>query len=218
MDVVNSQYSPMRNQLFYKYRSLENWKFVLDAITNSRLYAATFDTLNDPMEGRYYYFGPDVSRDFRRAIRENRKRRRILSLSKVRTNTLLWSYYGGGHKGIALGVQIEMNTRPSPLIRDVTYDNGVSVHGKSKSRNADAAALDILTQKQLAWRHEQEVRVFTDKLYVAVALKELVLGCRIESEDQELVSSIAKKWHPRIRVTKLDRSMMDVPLPDEAAL
>ena len=37
----------MSNQVFYKYRSLANWKFVLDAIANSRLYAATFDTLND---------------------------------------------------------------------------------------------------------------------------------------------------------------------------
>ena len=32
--------------------------------------------------------------------------------------------------------------------------------GKSGSRSADTAALDILTQKQLAWQHEQEVRVF----------------------------------------------------------
>ena len=89
--------------------------------------------------------------------------------------------------------------------------------GKSGSRSADAAALDILTQKQLAWQHEQEVRVFTDKPYVAVTLKELVLGCLVDSADQELVSSIAKKWHPRIHVTKLNRSMMDVPLPIEAA-
>jgi hypothetical protein len=206
----------MPNQPLYKYRSLDNWKFVIDAIANSRLYAATFDTLNDPMEGRYYYFGDDVSRDFRRAIFESRKRRRICSLSKTRDNTLLWSYYGGGHKGIALGVQLQMNKRPTPLVRDVTYDNVVSVRGKAGSRSADAAALDILTQKQLAWQHEKEVRVFTDKPYVAVILKELVFGCLVDLTDQELVRSIAKKWHPRIRITKLNRSMMDVPLPVEA--
>jgi hypothetical protein len=205
----------MPNQLFYKYRSLENWKFVLDAITNSRLYAATFDTLNDPMEGRYYYFGPNVTRDFRRAIRKSRRRRRICSLSKTRKSTLLWSYYGGDHKGIALGVQIQMNTRPSPLVREVTYDNGVYVHGRSGSRSADAAALDILTQKQLAWKHEEEVRVFTDNPYVAVTLKELAFGCRVDPADQKLVTSIAMKWHPRIRITKLNRSLVDVPLPDE---
>jgi len=204
----------MPNKVFYKYRSLENWKFVLDAIINSRLYAATFDTLNDPMEGRYYYFGPDVTRDFRRAIRQSKRRRRICSLSKTRRSTLLWSYYGGGHTGIALGVQIK-NTRPSSLVREVTYDSGVNVHGKSGGRSADAAALDILTQKQLAWKHEEEVRVFTDNPYVAVTLKELVFGCRVDFADQKLVTNFAKKWHPRIRITKVNRSMMDVPLLEE---
>ena len=48
-------------------------------------------------------------------------------------------------------------------------------------------------------------------------LKELVLRCRVDSAEQELIRSIAKKWHPRICITKLDRSMMDVPLPNEAA-
>lgn len=202
----------MPNPLLYKYRSLDNWKFVVDAIANSRLYAATFDALNDPMEGRYYYFGADVSREYRRAIFESRKQRRICSLSKTCTNTLLWSYYGGGHKGIALGVEVQTNRRRDPLVRDVTYDSSVGVHGKS-GRSADAAALDILTQKQWAWHHEQEVRVFTDKPYVAVHLKELVLGCLVGPDDQELVGSIARKWHPRIRITKLERSMMDAPLP-----
>src|SRR5260221_14734404 len=106
----------MADQLLYKYRSLENWKFVLDAIAHSRLYAATFDTLNDPMEGRYYYFGDDVSHEFRRTIFENRKQRRICSLSRTRTNTLLWSYYGGAHKGIALGVQVRPRQHPAPLV------------------------------------------------------------------------------------------------------
>jgi hypothetical protein len=109
-----------------------------------------------------------------------------------------------------------MKKRPTPLVRDVTYDNIVSVHGKAGSRSADEAALDILTQKQVAWQHEKEVRVFTDKPYVAVALKEIVLGCLVDFADQKLVSSIAKKWHPRIRITKLNRSMMDVPFPVEA--
>jgi hypothetical protein len=44
-----------------------------------------------------------------------------------------------------------------------------------------------------------------------------VLGCLIDAADQELVSSIARKWHPRTRVTNLNRSMIDVPLAIEAA-
>jgi len=107
---------------------------------------------------------------------------------------------------------------PAVLIGDVEYDSVVQVRGKSGSRSADAAAPDILTQKQLAWQHEQEVRVFTQKPYVKVVIRELVLGCLIEPADQELVCTIAKKWQPRIRITKLNRSKMDVPLPAEAKM
>jgi len=203
----------MANEPLYKYRSLDNWKFVLDAIVNSRLYAATFDTLNDPMEGRYYYFGDDVTREFRRAIFESRKQRRICSLSRVRANTLLWAYYGGGHKGISLGVRV--SSGKGLQVRGVKYDSGVQVRGNAAKRSADAAALDILTQKQSGWVHEQEVRVFTGEIYVPISIVELVLGCLIEPDDEKLVVSIAKKWHPKVKIIKLNRSMMDKPLAVE---
>ncbi len=44
----------MSSEVLYKFRSLENWKFVLDIVIHKRLHAAPFDELNDPMEGRYY--------------------------------------------------------------------------------------------------------------------------------------------------------------------
>jgi hypothetical protein len=203
----------MVEQLLYKYRSLDNWKFVLDAITKSRLYAATFDSLNDPMEGRYYYFGNDVSQEYKKAILENRRQLRICSLSATRTSTLLWSYYGGSHKGVALGVTITPRQSPIPIVRPVSYDNGIHVRGQSTRRTADAAALDILTQKQMAWQHEHEFRVFTHQPHVRVVIKELVLGCQIDPLDQELICALVKKWHPKVKLTKLNRSMMDVPLP-----
>ena len=58
----------MPSQVLYKYRSLANWKFVLDILVNGRLYAAPFSELNDPMEGRLYYFGDDVTKGYKRAV------------------------------------------------------------------------------------------------------------------------------------------------------
>jgi hypothetical protein len=93
-------------RILYKYRSLGNWKFVLDILLNKRLYAASFATLNDPMEGRYFYFKDEVTRQFRAAILYQKTGWKICSLSKTATNTLLWSYYAGGHTGIAVGVAV----------------------------------------------------------------------------------------------------------------
>jgi hypothetical protein len=68
-----------------------------------------------------------------------------------------------------------------------------------------------LTQKQLPWDHEQEVRVFTSRQYVPVKLKELVFGCRTSREDEELLRALVLKWHPRIRVTRVDEAALDKP-------
>jgi hypothetical protein len=47
--------------VLYKYRSVENWKFLEDIFSNRRLFAATFRSLNDPMEGLLYKHDKDVS-------------------------------------------------------------------------------------------------------------------------------------------------------------
>jgi len=197
---------------YHKYRSLDTRKFVLDAFVHRRLYAATFDSLNDPMEGRYHYFGDAVSREFRRAVLHSRAQRRICSLSKNHSDTLLWSYSGGAHKGVALEIRLPPAPAPAVEVRDAFHDHTVNVRGRPGRRSADAAALDILSQKQWGWQHEQEVRVFTAETHVPVKPVELVLGCLIDRPDEGPIVGPAKKWHPRISVKKLDRSMLDVPL------
>ena len=41
--------------VLYKYRSLEDFKKLVDILINKRLYASHYKDLNDPMEGQYYY-------------------------------------------------------------------------------------------------------------------------------------------------------------------
>jgi hypothetical protein len=168
------------------------------------------------MEGRYYYFGDTVTQGFRKAIYQSKRRRNICSLSQESASTLLWSYYAAGHTGVAFGVQVP-NARDNHNVevRHVRYDNGVYLGEDVVRRNPDIVALDILTQKQLPWEHEKEVRVFAATSFVRVKIKELILGCNISQEDQELITVVARRWHPKISVTKLQRSSLDHPLPDE---
>lgn len=175
------------------------------------MYAAPFHMLNDPMEGRYYYFGSAVSRGFERALLRSKSRRNILSLSKTKTNTLLWSYYAGGHTGVAIGIRRPKDAVSSLVVRDVTYDSGVYLDAKAVQRPPEQLALDILTQKQMPWEHEHEVRVFSDENYVRVTVVEFVLGCNASFLDESLFRQLAKRCHPRVPVTKLRRSALDEP-------
>ena len=143
----------MPQQLLFKYRSLENWRFLLDILINNRLYAAPFKDLNDPMEGRYYYCGDEVTKAFRRLVRARKDEWRICSLTKDPTTRLMWSYYSGGHTGVALGLTVPHS--PSDQIRDVYYDSQIEIGPSSRGQPAREVALDILSQKQLSWSHER---------------------------------------------------------------
>lgn len=211
--IISKSGGTMASPTLFKVRSLDNWKFVIDIIVNSRLYAAPFHTLNDPMEGRYHTFGVEVSRAYRRALLESKRRRNICSLSQKSDSTLLWSYYAGGHTGVAFGVQLP---QPAPAgvdleVRAVRYDNGVHLGPAEVRQSPDKVALEILTQKQMPWIHEAETRVFTSSNFVPVKLKNLILGCRISPADEELIRALASKWHPRLKISKIDASQLDHP-------
>ena len=200
----------MPNGLLYKYRSLDNWKFVIDIIVNSRLFAATFNSLNDPMEGRYYIFGDTVTKGFQKTLLESKLKNHICSLTQERCSTLLWSYYASGHQGVAFGVHVP-NPHNDLKVREVVYDHSVSIGPESLQLMPDDLALEILTQKQSYWEHEKEVRVFAQDKFVPVQLEELVLGYNISREDRELITSLARKWHPEIKITKIDKDALDHP-------
>jgi hypothetical protein len=197
----------MARLLLYKYRELDNWKFVLDILVNSRLHAAPFAQLNDPMEGRLSYFEDDVTRGYRRAVEKSRSQINICSLSNSKTNTLLWSYYARGHTGIAVGVEIRKGRRC-----EVTYDSDIYVSGDdAQTLDPDLLAIRILSQKQEAWKHEREHRVFSSMSFVPVRISELIFGLSIAKPDEALLRRIARRWHPRIRLTRMSLDMLDKP-------
>ena len=199
----------MAEQLLFKYRSLENWRFLLDILVNNRLYAAPFRDLNDPMEGRYFYFGDEMTQAFRRLVRAGKDDWRICSLTKDPTNTLMWSYYSGGHTGVALGLTVPKSL--SYRIEDVRYDSQIGIGPSSRRRPAREVALDILSQKQQSWAHEREVRVFAPSPYVPIRLREIRLGCKTSASDRELLEMLVRRTKRRVRIVQVTRADLDAP-------
>jgi hypothetical protein len=130
----------------YKYRTLQNWKFVLDALLKSRLYAATFEDLNDPMEGLFKYEQSLVNEHILDELRNDKKKLKICSLSRTPTNDLMWSYYADGHSGICL----EIEPRGSVMVMPVDYSGIATL---SESRGPEFA-YTILSRKERFWQHE----------------------------------------------------------------
>ena len=95
-----------KKTLLYKYRGLSNLQFALDIFVNQRMFAARFDSLNDPMEGRYLYDRDSLTASQRDRIYGKKQRLRILSLSETASNMLMWSYYAEANTGMAVGVDV----------------------------------------------------------------------------------------------------------------
>ena len=196
--------------MLYKYRSLNNWEFILDIFLNDRLFAAPFRTLNDPMEGRYYYRDDEVSKTLLRRFSEEKDYWKICSLSRDPRNTLMWSYYAGGHAGAAIGLDVVL--RKGQKIENVNYDNEIYVDAKTLKSSPRNLALKVLRQKQESWSHEKEVRIFSRVDYVSVKIQEIFLGCNISDRHLGLIKGLMKHTHPRIRVKKLNRHELNRPL------
>ncbi len=193
----------------YKYRSLENLEFALDIFVNNRLYAANFRALNDPMEGRFVYATGSLSQDELRMIRGSKSDYNILSMSESWTNMLMWAYYGAGHKGFVVGVEIDDNdaeTEPVNYVEDLRLN---------ERENVDLAKT-ILSKKLALWSHEREHRVFKRyESFVPVKVKELIFGINTEQRHKDLLTQIAEKFCPGIAVKTIRKSELETGRVDE---
>lgn len=155
----------MTDRILYKYRGLDNFEFFGDIILNNKLYAAQFNTLNDPMEGHYYY---SVNNEDKKSIDrwmkdffDRKQKHRICSLSKDNNNMLMWSHYANSHKGVCIGVTIESDF-------SVIHSGPVSYVNDIPTVRSNVTPKDVLMKKLRSWDYEREHRVITSKQFVNV--------------------------------------------------
>ena len=187
-----------------KYRSIENWQFLLDIFVNKRLYAGPFANLNDPMEGQSYFVNGQARGDVRSAIAFRREQWNICSLTPHVQSSLMWAYYASGHRGIAIGVELE-RLKKGDIRRPVEYDSHVFVRPEEAERSLDEVATTILFRKQSLWGHEDEFRVLTRRQHVAVQIVEVHLGSLMADADRRLVTELVKLAVPSARVLRVSR-------------
>lgn len=184
--------------LLYKYRGIQSFRFFADIILKERLYAAPYFDLNDPMEGRYLYSqsGGEIYKEMAEVLKGLKEKLRICSLSRDKKNELMWSHYAEGHKGVAIGVEVdETKHQVCPIIYD-------GLHQISLNNFGHSSAVDILSHKLDVWNYEDEVRVFTfNKQHVQVSVKEIVFGSRMSTQDKGFITDLVKAINPSIKVS-----------------
>lgn len=152
METVKILIKNWRNQTFYKYRSLENFEFILDILLNQRLFATTYENLNDPMEGIYEHWG--LKDELIKAVNEGKKNTKICSLSTIKDEPLLWAHYADGSRGICIGLKVI--EKYQDVYGDNVFYKGTPIIGNIVDSNDTAR--NILLFKHKSWEYEREFR------------------------------------------------------------
>lgn len=194
---------------YYKYRSLQDLKRVLEILVNERIYGATYKELNDPMEG-YYRYNAAMDKVKRTKILDERSRTRICSLAKCCDNGLMWSHYADNNKGCCIEVEV---TSKSWKQIDVEY--------KQDPPDLADSIDQILKVKAYNWSYEDEIRfirTFNDdstKYYLEVKVTKIIFGCAVKEEDYDMykklvdgINKIKKKKSSTISVEKMKKEKL----------
>ncbi len=181
--------------MFYKYRTLDNFQFLLDILINSRLYAARFDSMNDPMEG-VYTTNELVDEVFHEQLKKDIGNIKVCSLSTEKDSPLMWAHYAAGNRGCVIGVELPSGTKAKPVKYEGPSDIKIDTQMESAER-----ARRVLTYKNDFWEYESEVRTFVESgLYQSVVVKEITFGEKADKTAKGIIKKILAKLAPEVAI------------------
>ncbi|UZD56682.1 hypothetical protein OLL83_002356 [Shewanella algae] len=181
--------------MLYKYRTLDNFQFLLDILVNNRLFAAKFDSMNDPMEGVYTTRGL-VDEEFHAGLKRDIGDIKLCSLSTEKDSPLMWAHYAAGNRGCVIGVELPLGT----IVKPVKY-YGPSVIDINRQMKSKERARRVLTYKNDFWDYESEVRTFVENgNYQPVVVKEITFGEKADKTTKAIVKKIMAKINPEVAI------------------
>jgi hypothetical protein len=180
--------------MYYKYRDLKNYKYLLDIFLNQRLYSASFRNLNDNFEGQFLY---DFSKGNQRTRLNpvQQEHISICSFSKSFTNHLMWSHYADGHRGVVIGFEIDELIYK---IEKVCYDGLIICDELPKKFDE---LKKVFLNKINDWKYEEEYRIITEKQdFINIQIKEVILGAETPEEDKIIIKRLAELINNNIKI------------------
>jgi hypothetical protein len=78
---------------------------------------------------------------------------------------------------------------------------------------AEDPARAILLRKHRSWGHEKEHRVLqTGDHFIPVKIREVIFGIEADKDKKELLTEVAKKFNPRVKVSQMGSAQLDTGL------
>ena len=199
------------SHFFYKYRSLENMTRFLDILLYHRLYAPTYQELNDPMEG--FFKTKKGNGEKSKIIREKLKSYRIVSLSKNYDIGYMWSHYANVHKGCCIELEI---TSKDWEYTEIDYCKKPLEPEIDDNESLDNIPKLILSKKTTQWICEEEVRFLKDfsskkriNPYININIIRVLYGFKCDDKTIKALNKIITLINNNIQTTKLQKKELN---------
>ena len=216
----------MENRKFYKFRKCTENNF--SALEEQTIYFSSLQKLNDPFEGKFS-LGETFIHNADGHLQNKMNRRIVFSMSEdfgdsnfIKDNHLMWTHYAEEHKGFCIEYNdnILSGFKDYELVRNIQeniwvrmYYNESMVDEILEKDDLDRRVAEILRNKNIAFKHEQEVRLIRhvvgsveNKIKINNAISAIYLGCRISCDDKMKLLSICYKLGIKCFQMSLEKS------------
>jgi hypothetical protein len=179
---------------------IEVAKFSFPSLTDDELFRMAIDRYNSvDFHSEAYWI--DAEENIRIHIKNNFG---ICSLTSQNDNLLMWSHYANSHTGFCIGLDSEkIFLSVLGILKKMHYSDVFPIIPMFGSGPLDM--IELLMTKSTHWQYEEEFRLIrtdsTNKTFNFdnTAIKEIILGCKIDSKDKEEIVSIAKSKNVGIK-------------------
>lgn len=187
----------VKQKVFYKYKTLDNFEFLLDLILRERLYAAKYHELNDPMEGVVKINGT-IPKDKEQEWDELIGAFRIVCFSRDKNHPLMWSHYTNGARGCV----VEFQLMAEQQVHRVSYLKKPIITERHITREK---AKEILIHKEKPWKYESESRCLLreNEKFLPIHIKSVTFGSRAEKSKVDMLLHIISLCKPDLKVRSM---------------
>src|SRR5690606_29059755 len=117
------------------------------------------------------------------------------SFSSCMSNHLMWSHYADGHRGLAIGFELDENKY---IVEKVTYNGLLTISGLPQKIQE---VKRIFLNKIKDWDYEDENRIIMpNQDYVEIKIKEVHFGSETSERDKNLISGLVKAIDSKIKI------------------
>lgn len=204
----------MNNRHYYKYRSLTNLRYFLDILINKRLYMASYDELNDPMEGAFIVPGDkrQIDNNWLSLLRSEKNDLRICSLSRNHNNVLMWAHYADSNYGCCIECEVTSSLEKVEKVH-VAYLS--KIEPVEHLEPIQAAKL-ILSRKLECWQYEDEVRFLKQvpkdskrTKFLKIKIYRIYLGIKVSLSDRAFYTKLIKSIDDSIEVVSMTKNQLE---------